>query len=66
MAECIRVGVRIAEQVLAGDDLTTLPLWPNMQPASAEADAGLKRSLDRYSKRTADVEAWLKARKGQK
>ena len=59
-------GVRIAEKVLAGEDVARLPVWPNTQPASAEAEAQARRSLDRYSKRAADVDAWLKAREAKK
>jgi creatinine amidohydrolase/Fe(II)-dependent formamide hydrolase-like protein len=66
MAEFVSLGVRIAEKALAGEDLTKLPLWPNVRPASAEGEARVRRALDRYSKRTDDVEAWLKARAAQK
>lgn len=65
-AEFVSRGVRIAEKALAGEDLTKLPLWPTVQPASAEAAARVRRALDRYAKRTDDVEAWLKARAAQK
>ena len=32
MSEFVSRGVRIAEKVLAGEDVTSLPLWPNAQP----------------------------------
>ena len=66
MSEVVSRGVRIAEKVLAGEDVTGLPVWPDMQPASAEAEARARKSLDRYSKRAADVDAWLKAREAKK
>ena len=65
-SEFVSRGVQIAERALAGEDLAQLPVWPNGQPASAEAEARRRISLDRYSKRTADVEAWLKAREARK
>lgn len=66
MAEFISRGVRIAEKALAGENLAKLPLYPDAVLASAEAKARVRRSLDRYSKRAEDVEAWLKAREAQK
>ncbi len=65
-AEFVSRGVRIAERVLAGEDLTRLPLWPNVLPTSSEAAARVRRALERYSKRAEDIEAWLKAREAQK
>ncbi len=66
MAEFVSRGVRIAEKALAGEDLTKPPRYPYVLPASAEAQARDRRALDRYSERTADIEAWLKARAAQK
>jgi creatinine amidohydrolase/Fe(II)-dependent formamide hydrolase-like protein len=66
MSEMVSRGVRIAEKALAGEDLPKLPLWPNVLPASAEADALVKRALDSYSMRSDDVQAWLKARDAKK
>lgn len=65
-SELVSRGVRIAEKALAGEDLTKLPLYPSVRPATAEGEARNTRTLDSYSKRTDDVEAWLKARKAQK
>ena len=45
MSELVSCGVRIAEKVLAGEDVTSLPVWPNTQPVSAEAEAQASRSL---------------------
>jgi hypothetical protein len=61
MSEVVSRGVRIAEKVLAGEDVTGLPLWPNTQAPSAESEAQARRALERYSKRAADVDAWIKA-----
>lgn len=66
LAGFVSRGVRIAEKAFAGEDLTKLPRSPYVLPASAEAQARDRRALDRYSKRTADVEAWLKAREARK
>ena len=65
-SEFVSRAVRIAEKALAGEDLSQLPVYPSNRPASAEAEAQHRMTLDRYSKRTADVEAWLKAREARK
>jgi creatinine amidohydrolase len=66
MSEVVSRGVRIAEKVLAGEDVTGLPLWPNTQAPSAESEVQARRALERYSKRAADVDAWIKARDAKK
>ncbi len=64
--EFIDRGTRLAEKVLAREDLSNLPVFPNTFTASpeaaAEAEAVVKTVLDAYAARTADIEAWLKAR----
>jgi len=66
MAEVVSRGVRLAERVLAGEDVSGLPLWPSSQATSAESDAQARQALDRYARRAADIDAWLKAREARK
>ena len=66
MSEVVSRGARIAGRVLAGEDVSALPLWPSSQAASAESESQSRSALDRYSKRAADIDAWLKARASSK
>ena len=54
---------RIAELVLAGEDLSNLPVYPQDLPPTPEADAFRAESLERYAARQAEVEAWLEQRR---
>lgn len=66
MSDFVSRGARIAEKALAGEDLTRLPVWPNVMPPSAEGEALVKKVLESYAKRSDDIEAWLKTRQNKK
>jgi len=51
---------RIAELTLSGEDLSGLPLYPNVGPPNPAADAYLSEVLGRYSAQEAEIEAWLR------
>src|SRR5262249_55929838 len=53
---------RIAEKALAGDDLSTLPVYPANLPASKERDALIEKQLRRYATDAAEIEGWLMQR----
>jgi len=49
----------IAAKALAGEDLTTLPRWPDVFPPVAELDETIRLLQERYAQTTAEVQAWL-------
>ncbi len=53
---------RIAEMALAGEDLSTLPLYPDDFPMMPEVDEYLRIVREHYGEQTAEIENWLSKR----
>ena len=53
---------RIAEQALAGEDLSELPVYPANLPEMAEGEALLKILMERYAGQKAEIDQWLEER----
>lgn len=58
-------SVAIAEKALAGEDLSGLPVWPDVLPGIPEFDASMAMLARRYQQQTADLDAWLKKQAAQ-
>ncbi len=53
---------RIAEMALAGEDLSTLPLYPDDFPMMPEVGEYLRIIRGHYAEQSAEIEAWLSRR----
>lgn len=53
-------SARIAGRALRGEDLSTLPIYPETLPPLPEADALFKTLSERYARQTAEIDTWLK------
>lgn len=60
MENFVERSVAVAEMALAGEDLSGLPVWPDVLPPIAELDASMTMLARRYQQQTADLAAWLK------
>lgn len=64
--DLVERSFRIAELALSGEDLSSLPLYPDNLPPMPEADAYLAETFGRYASREAEITAWLeKQREGR-
>jgi creatinine amidohydrolase len=52
-------AAEIATKALAGEDLSGLPIWPNVLPPNAELDVTMQLLGERYAQTGADFQAWL-------
>jgi creatinine amidohydrolase len=59
MDDSIERAFRFAEKVLAGEDLSRLPLFPENILSSPDAETDVKDHLQLYSRQTSEVDAWL-------
>ena len=57
---------RIAGKILADEDLSKLPLFPENFPASEQDTALRAKLLERYAQQSAEVAAWLEKRRPAK
>jgi creatinine amidohydrolase len=57
---------RVAEKALAGEDLSKLPVYPNVLPAVPEAEMIGRKVEEDYAKQAAAIEAWLKKQRAGK
>lgn len=58
---------RIAEMVLAGEDLSSLPVYPeDTLPKLAEGAEHHQMMMERYSQQTAEIEAWRRTQDQEK
>ena len=55
-------SVGIVERVIAGEDLSGMPSYPESLPPLPEAEALVALLLERYDRQTAEIEAWLAER----
>ena len=60
MENFVERSAGIAEKALAGEDLSGLPVWPDVLPNMPEMDATMALLAQRYQQQTADLAAWLK------
>jgi len=56
------IGIAIALAALAGEDLSSLPLFPASPTPTPEMKAFEESLRERYARETAAIEAWLRAR----
>ncbi len=60
--DLVERSVGIAEKVIAGDDVSDLPSYPESLPPLPEAVALVAILLERYDRQTVEVETWLAER----
>lgn len=58
-------SLRIAEKALAGEDLSTLPVYPANMPPMPEVNDLIEKQQEIYAKRKGQFETWLKKRQGK-
>lgn len=59
MQNFIERATRFAEKALAGEDLSELPMWPDVLPPIEELDASMRMVSERYAQEAAELDAWL-------
>ena len=61
--DLVERSVGIAEKVIASDDVSDLPSYPDSLPPLPEADALVAILLERYDRQTAEIDTWLAGRR---
>lgn len=59
MDNFVERAAEIAAKALAGEDLSALPIYPDVLPPNAELDTTMQLLEARYAQMTAEFQAWL-------
>lgn len=66
IADSVEQSFRIAEKIIAGEDVSKMPVFPANLPPSPDVEKVIDWLLQSYMRDTAEIEAWLKAQQPPK